>query len=224
MKISHKLLSAILVIGTVTPVSAQYSQLANQLQNVITPALSGSFKYKGYAEASYIKNLGDFNADFIGISTSQGFQYASWFFMGAGMGVDLLFSHPKDDWGNGWLNQGSMHPNHDSVTTAVMMPLFTDFRLTFGNKQTTSFFIDLKIGCSFLLTNSYIKINNGYLTDQEYFYLKPSLGARIPTNPNNTRQAVNIGISYQLLTSNYWRNTQSTGVLSGLGAGISYEW
>ena len=105
-----------------------------------------------------------------------------------------------------------------------MMPLFTDFRFNIGSPQATNFFIDLRIGCSFLLTDSWVKINNGYLTDSEYFYLKPTIGVRIPVNPNNSKQALNLGISYQLLTSNYWRSYESNGSLSGLGVGVSYEW
>ncbi|MDE7497023.1 MAG: hypothetical protein K2M67_09265, partial [Muribaculaceae bacterium] len=215
--------ATLLTVGESATAAAQYYELANQLANVVQPALSGSFKYKGYAGASYVKNLGDFNADYIELSTSQGFQYATWFYMGAGLGFDLLNSHPNDDWGNGW-DTPTPGSYHRSVTTAVMMPLFTDFRFNIGSPQATNFFIDLRIGCSFLLTDSWVKINNGYLTDSEYFYLKPTIGVRIPVNPNNSKQALNLGISYQLLTSNYWRSYESNGSLSGLGVGVSYEW
>lgn len=225
MKTSTGIITAIaMATAACGTASAQYYELANQLANVVQPALSGSFRYKGFVTASYIKNLGDFDADYLEFSTSQGFQYATWFYMGAGLGVDVLFSHPDDDWGNNWSGNNTNRPFHRSVTTAVMMPLFTDFRFNIGKPEATNFFIDLRIGCSFLLTDSWVKINNGYLTDQQYFYLKPTVGIRIPVNPNNKRQAFNVGVSYQLLTSNYWHSYDTNGTLSGLGVSASYEW
>ena len=105
-----------------------------------------------------------------------------------------------------------------------MMPLFTDFRVNLGGQNSASFFIDLKIGCSFLLSKNYIEIGDGYLTNQQYFYLRPSIGIRIPTNSQNPKQAFNIGISYKLLTSNYWNSWSRNVTLNSLGATIAYEW
>lgn len=49
---------------------------------------------------------------------------------------------------------------------------------------------------------------------------------RIPVNASNPRQAVNIGVTYQLITSNnnwtYWDDNSAT--LNGLGLSIAYEW
>lgn len=222
--LSHLAICAAFLLGGTGAAHAQYYELANQLANVIQPALSGSMKYKGFVSASYIKNLGNFNADYLELSTSQGFQYATWFYMGAGLGFDLTFTHPNDDWGNGWENTNPPSQFNRSVTTAVMMPIFTDFRFNIGNQKATNFFVDLRIGASFMLTNSWLRINNGYLTDRQFFYLKPTIGVRIPTNPQNSRQAFNVGISYQLLTSDYWRSYETNGTLSGLGISASYEW
>ncbi len=219
----HSILASALIF-VASSAHAQYYELANQLANVIQPALSGSMRYKGFASASYVKNLGDFNADYLEVSTSQGFQYSSWFYMGAGLGFDVTFSHPNDDWGNGWASDTQPSSFHRSVTTAVMMPIFTDFRFNVGSASSTNFFVDLRIGASFMLTDSWLRINNGYLSDRQYFYLKPTVGVRIPTNPQNSRQAFNVGISYQLLTSDYWRSYESRGTLSGLGLSVSYEW
>ena len=194
-------LAVMLLSAGATAAQAQYYEIANQLPSLLQPALSGSMRYKGFVEAGYVKGIGNYNADFLGFSTSQGFQYSSWFFMGVGIGADVLFSHTSDSWGQDW---------DDWDSPGVMIPLFTDFRFNIGGQKGASFFIDLKVGCSFLIGKDYIRINDGYLTNQEYFYLRPSLGVRIPTNSQNPKQAFNIGVQYQLLTSDYWY--------------LSYEW
>lgn len=202
---------------------AQYYEIANQLPSLLRPALSGSFNYKGFVDAGYNKTLGDYNADFLEISTSQGFQYSNWFFMGVGIGVDVLFAQQNDNHGY-WEGPDGFDHSHSSCTTAAMMPLFTDFRFSLGYSSAATFFIDLKVGCSFLLGNDYIAIGDGYLTNQEYFYLHPSIGLRIPTNPDNTKQAFNIGLNYKLLTSNYWSSWERNITLNGIGVTVAYEW
>ena len=196
--------------------SAQYYEIANRIPSLIQPALSGSGQYKGFIEAGYSKTLGNYDADFLELSTSQGFQYNSWFYMGVGLGVDVLFSHKNDDWGSDWENP-SYGSDRGSTTTAAMIPLFTDFRFNIGGNSGASFFIDMKVGCSFLLGNKYISIGDGYLTNQEYFYLRPSIGMRIPTNSRNPKQAVDIGINYRLLTSNYWNSWSRNITLNSIG-------
>ena len=204
--------------------SAQLYEIANRIPSLISPALSGSLNYKGFVEAGYSKTLGHYDSDFLEISTSQGFRYSNWFYMGVGIGADILFSHKNDGWGNGWNDVRGFNTQHSTTTTAVMLPLFTDFRFNIGNDTASSFFIDIKVGCSFLLSDRYISIGNGYLTNQEYFYLRPTIGIRIPTNSNNPRQAVDIGINYKLLTSNYWNTWSRRITLNGLGVSLAYEW
>ena len=58
----------------------------------------------------------------------------------------------------------------------------------------------------------------------EYFYLKPSMGLRVPVSSKNTSQALNFGVTYQLLTSNYWYNSRNNVTLNALGVNVSYEW
>jgi len=203
--------------------SAQYYEIANRIPSLIQPALSGSGEYKGFIEAGYSKTLCNYDADFLELSTSQGFQYNSWFYMGVGLGVDVLFSHKNDDWGSDWENP-SYGSDRGSTTTAAMIPLFTDFRFNIGGNSGASFFIDLNVGCSFLLGNKYISIGDGYLTNQEYFYLRPSIGMRIPTNSRNPKQAVDIGINYRLLTSNYWNSWSRNITLNSIGVSLAFEW
>lgn len=204
--------------------SAQYYEIANQLPGLIRPALTGGLNYKGYVDANYIKGLGDRNVDFLGVSTSQGFKYADWFFMGVGIGVDVVFSHTDEDYGD-WGNVDAPGlEEHGTTSTGVMIPLFTDFRFNIGKTTSASFFIDLKVGCSFLVGRDYLSVDNGYLTSQQYFLLRPTLGVRIPVNKEKPSRAFNVGITYQLLTSNYWSRWNQNVTLNGLGANISYEW
>lgn len=217
-----RLLITTAILGTAFATSvnadAQYYQIANQLPGLIQPALSGGMNYRGFVEGHYLKGIGSYNADIFGASTSQGFQYADWFFMGVGIGVDGITSHTSD----ALYDTGNLD-GRKTRTSGVMIPIFTDFRFNIGGTQTTSFFADLKLGCSFLIGQDYIRINNGYLSNQEYFYLRPTLGVRIPVQKSG-KQAVSIGLNYQLLTSNYWSSWSRNVTLNSLGASVAYEW
>lgn len=201
--------------------SAQYYELANQLTNVIQPALTGSVGYKGFVELSGTAGLGTNKANFVGLSTSQGFRYASWFFMGAGIGIDAVITpdngRPAD---NGYVKSTS--------ATRAMLPLFSDFRFTFGNDVgQVKAFIDLKIGSAWLLGDSWLNFPDGYLSNNAQFFFRPTVGLRIPLSAKSPGQAFNIGVTYQLLTSgnNYydgWRYGSVT--LNNLGVTIGFEW
>lgn len=200
--------------------SAQYYEIANQIGNLITPALSGGMNYKGFVEAEYLHGLGDYQCDFACLSTVQGFGYSDWFFMGAGLGVQYVHTSQADGWGTD-LKPG--YATHSSADNGVMIPVFTDFRFNIGGRSGIAFFADVRIGASFLVGDDYLRINNGYITNNEYFYLRPSIGLRIPTD-NNGKQAFDVGVSYQLLTSNYWDAWQRSGTLNCLGVNVAYEW
>lgn len=220
-----RLAAVMLVLVSGFQAHAQYYEIANQLPSLIRPIISGSFNYKGFIDAGYSKTVGNYDADFLEFSTSQGFQYANWFYMGVGLGVDVIFAHQDAGWGNWDRSQApGFDFNHKSTETAAMMPLFTDFRFTLGNSTVASFFIDLKVGCSFLLSNKYIAIGNGYITNQQYFYLRPSIGIKIPVSQNHPKQAVDIGITYKLLTSNYWNSWERNVTLNSFGATVAFEW
>lgn len=204
--------------------NAQYSDIANGVTNVLMPVISGSSSYKGFVEADYTQGVGRYRSNFATLSTSQGYQVNSWFFMGAGIGVDLMWSYVSDDWGNGWSSSNMDRYDDTYVSRAVMIPVFTDFRFNIGPRNAASFFIDLKVGASFLANNKSVKIRNGYLTNTSYFFFQPAIGVRIPVNSNNYKQAFNIGVHYRLLTSDYWSGYQSSIVQNGLGAHIGFEW
>ena len=220
----HLLISAIIAIAAAIPASAQYYQIANQIPQLISPVLSGSTNYKGFVEASYTTGLGSNKADFLEFTTTQGFTYSDWFFMGVGAGVDVMFSHTNDGWGDNWGGVTDFDYNRSSRTTSAMIPLYSDFRFNIGGKKGPSFFIDVRLGCAFLVGKDYVRIGDGYITNQEYFYLKPTIGVRIPVSSTDVKKAFNIGVTYQLLTSNYWNYYRSNTTLNSLGANISYEW
>lgn len=217
-----RILSLITIVAAfifAMPARAQYVEIANQLPGLLGPALSGSMKYKGYVELNGLTGIGTNRAHMAGISTSQGFQYASWFFMGAGIGVDVLRA-------TGYVSEppSNQYPYSYSRTKA-MIPVFTDFRFTIGNQKATSFYADVKLGAAWILGNSYLRMNTGSLSSNTQFMAQPSVGVRVPINQQNSRQAFNIGVTYRLLTSNNnygWHDNSVT--LNNLGLTVGYEW
>ncbi len=58
MKIKNLVVAICLLLSTLAftqTASAQYYEIANRVQQLITPALSGSGSYKGFIEAGYSK-------------------------------------------------------------------------------------------------------------------------------------------------------------------------
>jgi hypothetical protein len=210
-------IAALLLLGSAGLAKAQYYAIADRMADMITPALFGGFNYRGLVEISAIKGIGDNKGDFVGISTSQGVKYADWFFMGVGLGVDFLSTHVDSYYEN----------RMESVTKhGCIVPLFTDFRFTFGNPCGVNYYIGTKIGCSFLVSDSDIHVNTGYITSDECFYLKPSMGVRIPAGTTD-HNAVTLSLSYQLITPGYNRydyGYDSSISLNGFGLTVGYEW
>lgn len=212
-----------IIFGVGQQAKAQYYEIANQLPGVISPALSGSMNYKGFIELSGVAGFGDNRANIIGVTTSQGFQYSSWFFMGAGLGVEVAMTN--SDMLSSDVGQ-ARYREHSNSSTKVMIPVFSDFRFNFGNTSGVSFFADVKLGAIWLIGNSYLRLQEGCMTGDAQFYCKPALGVRIPVSSTNQRQAVNIGVAYELITSdnnyNYWNDNNIT--LNCLGVSLSFEW
>lgn len=214
---------AILLLCGAGKASAQYYQIANQIPSLLQPALMGGLNYKGYVDASYIAGLGNRRADFAEITTTQGFRYSSWFFMGVGAGVQVMFANADNPVPPPYPANG-FDPDRGTTKTACMIPLYSDFRFNIGGSQSdVTFFIDLRVGGSFLIGNDYIEIGDGYLTNSGCFYLKPTMGLRIPLNESG-KQALNVGVSYQFLTSNYYRSYASNCSLNAIGVTIGIDW
>lgn len=71
MKHPFRLLVIALMLAAGSQASrAQYYEITNQLTNLISPALSGSFNYKGYVEASGLAGVGHNRANFIHLHNS----------------------------------------------------------------------------------------------------------------------------------------------------------
>lgn len=223
---SRWLAAAIAIVATAWGAHAQYYQIANQISSLVSPALSGSVNYKGYVEASGLAGFGDNHANFVGISTSQGFTYGGFFFMGAGMGLDMAIVPDYDDAENGWNGNPPDYYGHSASKNKAMIPVFTDFRLFSGGGGGAGFYLGVKVGATWLLGDRYLSLQHGRLTGQTQFYLKPSLGLRIPASRTNPKQAVNVGVTYQLITSNsnYYRWDGDDVTLSAVGLSISFEW
>lgn len=206
--------------------SAQYYQIATQLPGLIQPALSGSMSYRGYVEASGLAGFGDNRANFLGVSTSQGFRYADWFFMGVGLGVDAVMgqdSYPP--LATQAYAGGPAWGNHDSAKTKAMIPVFTDFRFNIAASPSVSIYAGVKVGAAWLLGDSYLQLQNGRMSGTTQFYLRPSLGARFALDKNKPSRALTVALTYQLLTSNNnwdWYG-QNDVTLNALGLTISYE-
>lgn len=197
---------------------AQYYSIINQGTNMLSTALRGGFAYRGLADVSYNRGMGDHQASFLEITTTQGVKYASWFYMGVGAGVDVMFAHSDTDY------TGEVADNKGLRETACMIPLFTEFRFNIGDQSRTSFFAGVRVGASFLIGKDYVQIGDGYINRSECFYLKPTLGLRIPVNKSNSKQAVNIGASYTLVNTDYWRGYSSNITLNSLGISVGFEW
>ncbi len=224
MKRLHRILStAALILAAVIPARAQYFQIASQVRDLISPALTGGSAYKGYVEASVLPGIGSNRATFYGVSTSQGYQYRSWFFMGAGIGVDVATAVlPTGVTGE------TIRPSyfgHETATTKAMIPVFTDFRFNLGKSTSTSAYIDLKLGATWLIGGSYLQLADKCLGSSAQFYMKPSVGVRIPVSVTSSRRAIDIGLTYQLITSdrNYGYGS-STVSLNNIGVTLAYEW
>lgn len=222
MKTFRTLIVGMILGSGAATANAQYYQLANQIADVLQPALSGGLNYKGFVDASYTGGIGPRKANFVEITTTQGFSYASWFYMGVGLGVQAMITDRNDNY-NPWQYPGDWDASRNHSRTGWVIPLYTDFRFNIGKPTDTSFFIDLRVGASFLVSDNYLEIGDGFLTDSEAFYFKPSIGLRIPLGESG-KQAVNIGVNYQLMTQNYWYRNSDNVTLSSFGASVGFEW
>lgn len=224
MKLYKSAILGLLALASVAPARAQIGEIVNGLTNVALPVIKQGAGYKGYLEADFTAGVGNYRTNFVTLATSQGYQLNNWFYMGAGIGVDMLWSTVNRGWGDNWSASDPSWYSHESTSSAVMIPVFTDFRFILGQQTQTSFFLNFRLGAAFLCSDSYVKVRDGYLTNREYFYFQPAVGVRVPINSTNPRQALDVGIHYRLMTSNYWNNWQYNATINGLGVNISYEW
>lgn len=216
--------AAMLMASAAAPASAQINEIVNGLTNVAITAARQGAGYKGYLEADYTHTFGNYKSSFVTLATSQGYMVSDHFYIGAGVGVDLMWTTLDKGWGSDWLPRDPARASRHSVSSALMVPVFSDFRYIMGQATDPTLFLNLRVGCAFLCTDSYVRIADGYLTNREYFYLQPAVGVRVPVNRTKPRQAVDFGIHYRLMTGRYWSGWQHDAAINGLGLNISYEW
>lgn len=212
-----------IAIATSIAAHAQFYELVSHGTDMLKPVLQGGQNYRGFVEVSYLKGLGDKQANFLELSTTQGFKYRDWFFFGVGAGIDWMKTTAND---GGYRPSATSTNNTNCTNSAAMVPLFTDFRFNIGDISGTSFFIDLRVGAGFYIADKYIIVGDGYINTSESFYLKPSMGLRIPVSSTDSKYAINVGASYQLLTNSYWYSPGPSNsiALSSMGVNVSFEW
>ena len=113
MKAIKTIVAAALMIASVQAASAQYYQMVNQATDMISTALRGGANYRGFFDVSYVKGIGDKQANFLEFSTTQGIKYGNIFFMGVGAGVDMM--HPEIN------NIPNAPPNHATTPTMSLI-------------------------------------------------------------------------------------------------------
>lgn len=212
-----KFIAALTLIAAATfSASAQYYSMANQAANMISSIFNAGAAYKGFFDAGFTRGIGSYEANVLEFSTTQGAQFTDWFYLGLGAGVDILFTKDSDSF------DPDRWPDRSFTSQGVMIPLYSDFRFNIGPRTSPSFFADLRIGAAFLVGKDYIQINDGYIGQSECFYLRPTIGVRLPVSKANPKLAVNLGLSYQLLTTQYWGGSNIA--LNSLGLTAGFEW
>lgn len=215
------MIAAAVALSSAVGANAQYYQLATQAADMIRTAATGGMNYRGYVDAAFAGGVGKKRTDVFELSTTQGIKVTPQFFIGVGAGLQLLLTDVNNDEGEvyyPWM------ANHDYTTTGVAIPLFTDLRLDLGNQSDLSFFADLKLGASFMTGSKLIRIGDGYVYSSQCFYLRPTLGMRIPLTKNNNKMAMTVGLTYQLLTSGSWYMNHNSVTLNAIGANVGFEW
>lgn len=209
-------IALVAVVASVPAASAQYYQMTNQAVNMISSIFNSGANYKGFFDVAFTRGIGTYEANVLEFTTTQGAQFTNWFYAGLGAGVDVLFTKEADDFNPADFNDRSF------TSQGCMIPLYSDFRFTIGSPARPSFYADLRLGAAFLVGKDYVQIGEAYISRSECFYLRPAIGVRIPVSRTNTRLAVNLGVSYQLVTTEYWSNRNIA--LNSLGLSAGFEW
>ena len=97
----------------------------NDNQNTYRKSAKNTLRgYKGFVDFGYVGDVSDYNASKVGVTTSHGYQFNNYLFLGGGVGLDYF-----------------------TELESVSVPMFANFRANFINKKVTPF-ADLKAGYS----------------------------------------------------------------------------
>lgn len=211
---------------TITTTTTTYSRSSSS-RNLV------DVSYKGFLEVGFAGGVSDHKANQLDILTTHGAAVGN-FFIGIGTGVNILF--PQDNTlksdmiSEGYWDAASGYEYYNCTDNAVLIPLYVDFKYNFGDMSAICPFVDLKLGCSFLVSDDDgAFIGDGWMDRDACVYFSPSIGMRIPLSGGGA--AMNIGVTYNLLSQKYryfdeWNGpTYNDGiVLSSFGGRISIEW
>ncbi|MCC8176007.1 MAG: hypothetical protein LIO91_06185 [Bacteroidales bacterium] len=124
--------------------------------------------YRGFVDVGYGFGVDGYDFGRVFIETSHGYQFNSYFFLGAGLGLQFSSAYETSD----------MTIALDERDSKTDIPVFGNFRVRFLKKKFSPF-VDLRVG-------SYVNNGGGA-------YVNLSAGLRIATTE---RQAVNIALGY----------------------------
>ena len=135
-----------------------YNQLNNKIQT----------GYHGFADFSYTLGVGDYTLNRFGLSSSHGYQFNPYFFLGGGLGLHFMQEYETPD----------MDIPLDSRDFTIDIPVYAETRITF---------IDGNI-------SPFISARGGYyLTHNGGLYFNASVGCRFTTGITH---AINVFIGY----------------------------
>ena len=150
-----------------SPITEKYR---NSVKRGFYTELNGEIKegYHGFVDLGYSVGVGDYTFDRFEQSSSHGFQFNPYFFLGGGLGFQFMQKYEPPD----------MDITLDSRDFMVDIPIYAETRITFINGKISPF----------------ISGRGGYyLTHNGGTYLNASIGCRFAIGIN---QAINVLIGY----------------------------
>jgi len=129
---------------------------------------SASKCYRGFVDAGYTVGIGDYEFGRVELSTSHGYQFNPYVFLGAGVGLHFMQKYETN----------GMEIALDTRDSKVDVPVFGNVRFNFAKSKIAPF-VDGKVG--------YYVTNNGGL------YYNVSAGCRFSIN---AKQAVSVSVGY----------------------------
>ncbi len=124
--------------------------------------------YRGFVELGYSVGFGDYKVDRIELSTSHGYQFNPYLFLGGGL---------------------AEHYYHESE--GFLMPLFVDFRANFTNTPAVPFF-GLKVGYSIGLSSDFVSSGGAYFAPALGVKFKTGYSFAINITAGYTYQSVDV--------------------------------
>ena len=166
--------------------------------------------YRGFIDLGYTKGTGKYSVlDRVEISTSHGYQFNPYIFLGIGSGIhyyESIYTYNEN--------------GEETSLDALIVPIFADFRCNFTEGHVVPYF-GLKAGYSIDVDDKFNDMG---------FYANPSFGLKVMVNAS---MAVNFNLGYTVqATKNYIENytdngdfttTKESTNLGGLNFRVGFE-